>query len=81
MKQQNKLVLIHPRRMTETENSFTKKKKKSGNNISEMELKLYWAAYKIDTTEKTLCYYHVSVFLMYPKLQSATQVSHTLTKC
>lgn len=46
-----------------------------------MELKLYWAAYKIDTTEKTLCYYHVSVFLMYPKLQSATQVSHTLTKC
>lgn len=53
MKQQNKLLLIHPRRMTKTENSFTKKK--SGNNISEMELKLYWATYKIDTTEKTLC--------------------------
>lgn len=53
MKEQSKLVLLHPRRMNKTENSFTKKK--SGNNISEMELKSYWATHTIDTIEDALC--------------------------
>lgn len=42
-----------------------------------MEEKLQWATHKTAVNEEMI---HLSVFFMYPKLQSAIQEPHTLTK-